>query len=198
MALVSVKSRVSSQPSIAPKRPRQESREIERPALEGFEIVYAAPGCVLAQLRNVTFCAWNTVPRVEHVEAFIVQAKALYATYPRSSNVTLVMRETELPGADIRKALEELIAQYASSIHSVALVIDGDGFWASMIRSFLTGLHLLRGHGYRCKAFANATEASPWLLPSHNTDTGVSVSTRELDAACEAVYRRMRSEGRAE
>jgi hypothetical protein len=136
------------------------------------------------------------VPTAEHVQAFMVLAKQLCEVYPKSSNVTLVMRESELPGSEARIALEELTAQYAGYIHSVALVIDGDGFWASMIRSFLTGLHLLRGHGYRCKAFASATDANPWLVPWHNAETGVTVSPREIDAACEAVYRRMRAEGR--
>jgi len=123
-------------------------------------------------------------------------AKQLCEVYPKNSNVTLVMRETELPGVEARVALEELTAQYARYIHSVALVIDGDGFWASMIRSFLTGLHLLRGHGYRCKAFQSATEANPWLVPAHNAETGVTVTAREIEQACEAVYRRMHVEGR--
>ena len=131
------------------------------------------------------------MPTAEHVQAFMRLAKQLCEVYPKCSNVTLVGRETELPGPEARVALEELTAQYARYIHSVALVIDGDGFWASMIRSFLTGLHLLRGHGYRCKAFPNAAEANPWLVPAHNADTGVSVTARETDAACEAVYRRL-------
>jgi hypothetical protein len=143
----------------------------------------------------MTFSAWDAQPIAAHVEAFMAVAKELSATYPLCSNVTLAMRNAELPGADARVALEQLTAQYASSIHSVALVIDGDGFWASMVRSFLTGLHLLRGHGYRCKAFGNPAEATPWLLPAHNADTGVSLSTQEVEAACDAVYRRMRSEG---
>jgi hypothetical protein len=179
-----------------PTRPRQESREVERPALTDFVIDYAAPGCVIAHLRNLTFCAWNTPPVAAHVAAFVGVAEQLSQAYPRSSNVTLVMRDAELPGSEARIALEQLTAQYAGIIHSVALVIDGDGFWASMIRSFLTGLHLLRGHGYRCKAFGNAAEVSSWLLPSHSADTGVAISARELDAACEAIYRRMRDEGR--
>jgi hypothetical protein len=183
--------------SRAPGRRRQESAEIERPADADFVIDYAAPGCVIGHLRNVTFCAWNTAPMPEHVAAFTALAKQLCEVYPKCSNVTLVMRESELPAVEARIALEELTTQYARYIHSVALVIDGDGFWASMIRSFLTGLHLLRGHGYRCKAFASATEANPWLVPSHSTDTGVTVSAREIDAACEAVYRRMRAQGRA-
>lgn len=176
-------------------RPRADNVEIHAPS--GLELVidYAVPGCVIAHMGNITFSAWNTVPAVEHVEAFMALAKDLCATYPLNSNVSLVMRNTELPGAAARAALEELTAQYASKIHSVALVIGGQGFWASMIRSFLTGLHSLRGNGYRCKAFANASEAAPWLLPAHNAETGVSLSTRELEAACDAVYARMQSAG---
>jgi hypothetical protein len=142
----------------------------------------------------MTFSAWSTAPTVEHVEAFMALAQSLSATYPRNSNVTLVMGNTELPGADARASLEVLTAQYAPAIHSVALVIDGGGFWASMIRSFLTGLHVLRGNGYRCKAFATPTDAASWLLPPHNADTGVVLTDDELKSACDTVLARMRAE----
>jgi hypothetical protein len=186
----------AARPSRAPLRRRPESVEIERPANPDFVIDYAVPGCVIAHIRNVTFSAWNTTPTAEHVHAFTTLAKQLSEVYPKSSNVTVVMRDTELPGGEARVALEELTGQFAPYVHSVALVIDGDGFWASMIRSFLTGLHLLRGHGYRCKAFASAAEANPWLVPSHSAETGVNVTPREIDLACEAIYRRMHTEGK--
>jgi hypothetical protein len=158
----------------------------------GLVISYAAPGCVIAHVRNMTFSAWDAAPTVEHVEAFMALARSLSATYPRNSNVTLVMRNTELPGADARASLEVLTAQFATAIHSVALVIDGGGFWASMIRSFLTGLHVLRGNGYRCKAFATPSEAAPWLLPPHNAETGVALTEHELKGACAAVLAGLR------
>lgn len=183
-------------PPRASRRPSQRSPEIIEDPQDGADlvIVYAVPGCVLGHLRNITFCAWNTVPTAEHVHAFMALAKQLSAVYPKNSNITLVMRAAELPGSQARIALEELIAQYSQHIHSVAMVIDGDGFWASMIRSFLTGLHLLRGNGYRSKAFASPAEAIPWLLPDHTADTGVTSGTRELEAACEAIYRRLRDD----
>jgi hypothetical protein len=161
----------------------------------GLVISYAAPGCVIAHIRNMTFSAWDRAPTVEHVEAFMALADKLSAIYPQNSNVTLVMRNTELPGAEAKASLEVLTARYARAIHSVALVVDGDGFWASMIRSFLTGLHLLRGNGYRCKAFATPAEATPWLLPRHNADTGVALSEDEMKSACAAVIARMGREG---
>ena len=160
-----------------------------------FVIDYAAPGCVIARVRNMTFSAWDTPPTAPHVDAFIAMAKKLSVTYPLNSNVTLVMRNTGLPGAEARESLEVLTAQYARVIHSVALVIDGSGFWASMIRSFLTGLHVLRGNGYRCKAFATPAEAVPWLLPAHNTDTGIHLTESEMKHAYDAVYARMKAEG---
>jgi hypothetical protein len=176
-------------------RPRPESVEIQ--SSSGLELVidYAVPGCVIAHIANMTFSAWDAPPIAEHVEAFMAVAKTLSVMYPQNSNVTLVMRNSELPGPAARIALEELTAQYASKIHSVALVIEGDGFWASMVRSFLTGLHLLRGNGYRCKGFASPTDACPWLLPAHEADTGVSLSAREIEAACETIRQRMRAEG---
>jgi hypothetical protein len=158
-------------------------------------ISYAAPGCVIAHVRNMTFSAWNAPPSVQDVEAFMALAQRLSVTYAQNSNVTLVLGNTELPGPDARASLEQLTAQYARAIHSVALVIDGAGFWASMIRSFLTGLHVLRGNGYRCKAFATPSEAAGWLLPPHSADTGVALTERELTGACGLVLARLRALG---
>jgi hypothetical protein len=105
--------------------------------------------------------------------------------------VSLVMRDADLPDGEARVALERLTSEYVRAIHSVALMIDGSGFRSSIIRSFLTGLHLLRGNGYRCKTFAKPTEANPWLLPRHNADTGVSLSEREMQEAFDLVFARM-------
>ena len=157
----------------------------------GINIAYATHGCVIGHIRNMTFCAWNAPPQAEHVEAFIALAGELTQSYPLCSNMSLVMRDADLPGGDARAALERLTSEYARAIHSVALVIDGSGFRASIIRSFLTGLHLLRANGYRCKTFAKPAEANPWLLPVHSTDTGVTLSEREMHDACEAVFARM-------
>ena len=163
-------------------------------APEGLVIAYAVPGCVIGHLRNMTFCAWNAPPVAEHIEAFISLAERLTRTYPLNSNVSLVMRDADLPDAAARAALERLTSEYARFIHSVALVVDGAGFRASLIRSFLTGLHLLRGNGYRCKTFTKPDEAYPWLLPSHNADTTIALSEREIQDACDAVFARMELE----
>ena len=163
-------------------------------AVEPVTITYAVQGCVIGHLRNMTFCAWNAPPQAEHVQAFVTLAEQLSQTYPLNSNVSLVMRDADLPGAEARKALEHLTSEYAKVIHSVALVIDGSGFRASIIRSFLTGLHLLRGNGYRCKTFGKPAEANPWLLPPHNADTGVILTEREMQEACNAVFARMEQE----
>jgi len=154
-------------------------------------VTYAAPGCVLGHLRNMTFSAWNAPPTAEHVDAFIALAEQLSQNYPLNSNITLVMPDADLPETEARVALERLTSEYARVIHSVALVIDGTGFRASIIRSFLTGLHLLRGNGYRCKTFTKPVEANPWLLPPHNADTGVELSEREMADACDAIFARM-------
>ena len=158
---------------------------------ELVRITYVTQSCVIGHLRNMTFCAWNAAPIARDVEAFIALAEQLTQTYPLNSNVSLVMRNADLPGADARAALERLTTDYASAIHGVALVIDGSGFRASIIRSFLTGLHLLRGNGYRCKTFGKPTEANRWLLDTHNAETGVVLTEREMQAACDAIFARM-------
>lgn len=160
----------------------------------GINIVYAVRGCVIGHIRNMTICAWNAAPEAQHVEAFMALAAEITQTYPLCSNISLVMRDADLPEAEARVALERLTSEYARFIHSVALVIDGSGFRASIIRSFLTGLHLLRGNGYRCKTFGKPTEANPWLLPPHNADTGITLTEREMQEACEVIFARMAQE----
>lgn len=186
---VSATPRVSARVSVPPTQ----TRLSKAPPSAGLVIDYEVPGaCVLAHLRNMTFSAWNKAPTAEDIEAFMSMAQRLSAVYPKNSNVTLVLRGTELPGGPAKAALERLTERYAHAIHSVALVVDGAGFWASMIRSFLIGLHLLRGNDYRSRAFAHHTEATVWLLPPHNAATGVCLTADEIHSACEAILARFR------
>ena len=187
------RSRTSPPASTPPelRRSRPVSLRPRAPESEALIVTYAAHGCVIGHVRNMTFCAWNSPPIAEQVESFMGLAEHLSRTYTLNSNVTLVMPDADLPDAKARAALERLTSEYARAIHSVALVIDGSGFRASLIRSFLTGLHLLQGNHYRCKTFAKPAEANPWLLPAHNADTGIVLSEREMQVACDAVLARL-------
>lgn len=139
----------------------------------------------------MTFCAWSTRPTGDDVAAFVELATKLTARYPMCSNLTLVLGGTHLPDAGAKAGLESLTADFAPFIHSVALVVDGEGFWSSMIRSFLTGLHVLRNNGYRCKTFGSPEAAYPWLLPAHGADTGCVVDPEPMHVATQAVIDRL-------
>lgn len=165
---------------------------VERKKQGPLQIDYERPGCVLAHVDNMTFCAWTTKPTGEDVAAFVRMATELTARYPMCSNLTLVLSGTQLPDGEAKAALESLTADFAPFIHSVGLVVDGAGFWSSMIRSFLTGLHLLRNNGYRSKTFSTPEDAYPWLLPAHNADTGCVIDRDAMRAATDAVIARLR------
>jgi hypothetical protein len=56
----------------------------------------------------MAFSAWNAAPSVQDVEAFMALAQSLSATYAQNSNVTLVLSNTEVPGAKARAALHNV------------------------------------------------------------------------------------------
>jgi hypothetical protein len=69
--------------------------------------------------------------------------KTLCSHGTKFSSVQLVVKKAPLPAAEVRAAYEDLLRRYAERIACAALLIEGDGFWASAVRAFLTGVQMV-------------------------------------------------------
>jgi hypothetical protein len=58
--------------------------------------------------------------------------------------------------------------------------MGGDGFWASAVRSFVTGLSVLVRGPFELGIFGQLDELAQWLPEIHGSRTGVSMLSSEL------------------
>jgi hypothetical protein len=90
----------------------------------------------------------------------------LIASGHRSTAVLAIARaNVPIPDADVRDASSRLMRELSPHLLAGATVIDGGGFWASAVRSFLTAVYFVARQPCPTKAFASVPEAADWLGP---------------------------------
>jgi hypothetical protein len=148
-----------------------------------ISVVFEAEGCVMAAWKNVAIVVWATQATLELSQRLEVASAELIRAYPQGiSSVHVIADKTPLPGADARNHLREITERYAANLACVGTVIDGDGFWASAMRSFLTSLHWLSRRPFKAHYASSIPELAEWLPTHHALQTGVVIQRAELTA----------------
>ena len=98
---------------------------------------------------RVFFVRWTSSPAVAELEAV---GAALAREQQRSktplSYLTIVPPDAPVPSAEERKALDAFARRIKPTIEHAYLVIEGDGFKASIQRSVIIGLTFWKERGY--------------------------------------------------
>lgn len=167
-------------------------------------VLESEPGHFLfGAYHNVAVCAWaaqattTAVSRLGHVVGSISR------THPEGmSMLHVVLEGAGVPEAETRDALVALATARAERVASVAVAVLGSGFWASAVRSFVTGVRIACPRGFELAIHATIGEAVAWLPSGHAHRTGVYLSTSGLTAmassACDLVRGSARSGGRTQ
>jgi hypothetical protein len=111
------------------------------------------------------------------VEALRSALEQHASRHPRFPVVFVVAESAAIPDGTARKLIAKLLTDVSPHVIAWALVQEGSGFRAAIVRSVVSGLLLLARHPYPFKSFATAIEAAAWLA-THETD----VSAPDLDA----------------
>jgi hypothetical protein len=92
------------------------------------------------------------------------QHLALIAGGRESTGVlTIAQANAPIPKADVREASGRLMRELTPHLLAGATVIEGGGFWASAVRSFLTAVYFVARQPCPTKAFGRVEEAAAWL-----------------------------------
>jgi hypothetical protein len=107
----------------------------------------------------------------------------------RRSDIHIVVEGTGLPHADARAGLGQLMREMQDDLACLGVVIEGGGFWASAMRSAVTGLGLMAPKGLPFRALASIEDLIAWLPKEHRRRTGVTTDA--------VAFRRVLKEARA-
>ena len=80
-----------------------------------------------------------------------------------TSLLSVIPAGLPIPSSDVRKAGTDLLAEVQPHICCMATVVEGTGFWASAIRSVLTGIQLVVRSPKPNRAFARIEEAAAYI-----------------------------------
>ncbi len=107
---------------------------------------------------------WRHLTTAEGV-ASVGKALARAADAGRRISVVISIEPSATPPAAAeRKALSSVFTRYAQVVVAVAVVPQGTGFRASMVRGVVTGLALVSRFPYPYKVFGDLDEATKWLV----------------------------------
>lgn len=131
--------------------------------------------------QNLVIVVWHagaTVPAVARLSAI---SRSMKAQHPeRVTHVHIIPDRAGLPTSEARSDLTALLKELGEHIANVAVVVGGTGFWASTMRSMITGMRFLSPRAFDLQLHATVTEIVDWLPKAHLTRTGVVIAPTEL------------------
>ena len=152
-------------------------------------IALQTPAMTIGIFANVYFMRVHGEITMPDLLAAHREHLALIASGKTSTCVfTIAQANAPIPSADVREASGRLMRELTPHLLAGATVIEGGGFWASAVRSFLTAVYFVAKQPCPTKAFARVEEAAQWLgprvgqIPSQLTGAANFVLKRSLQA----------------
>jgi hypothetical protein len=152
-----------------------DGQRVDRPT-----VVYAQDGCVMAHWKGISLVIWGTAATLPLVDELTRLAESVASMYPRGSSVHLVINGAGPPTREARAALWGLSKRAESRHVCTAACVEGNGFWASLIRSLVTSLDLVTGRRLKLRAFTDIEALADWLMPIHAEALGLDLSAADL------------------
>ena len=130
---------------------------------------------------NIMFVRWwqaGTGPTIERV----ARARELMdGRHPEGVSVVyLVAASAGLPTPEARAAVAQMIARYRDRRACLAVVFEGEGFWAGAQRAAATGVRMQVPDESEMKIFSSLPELVGWLPQEHRKHTRVSIASTEF------------------
>jgi hypothetical protein len=179
-----VKSEDTAPESVDARREVRQIPDADAVDRERSTLVHDSQGLTMATWKNVALHVWTAQATPVVVDALDGLSAAFTSTHPEGvSAVHILANGIPLPEADVRERLRQVTSRYAEHLGCVCHVVEGSGFWASALHSFLTGLHLLARGPFRLHICSDIAAAARWVPGPHMRRTNVSIVSAELEEA---------------
>ena len=168
-------------------KPEATSSNAPRRPVE-VETLLRADGLSLHGWQNLQIASWTAQGTIALVELLAEHSRRFHQRHPQGVSVVhLISKGPALPEAPTRERLKTLLEANAKTLACVAIVLDGRGFWASAVRSFLVGLRLVAPRTFQMQVFSTPEEVAAWLPELHLQRTRVRIDAADLVEAIRAV-----------
>lgn len=134
---------------------------------------------------NVMIVSWDGQANLTAVKHLSEISDQLLASYSSVSAIHLAASDIGLPSSEVRGALLEMMARYGPHTACLAVVLEGSGFWASTVRSVITGMRMVAPRAFALRIHEDIAEVCDWLPHEHQRRTGVLLDPEGLRLALE-------------
>jgi hypothetical protein len=133
--------------------------------------------------RNITIGIWANQATAEAAQRILCVSKFMAKAHPEGhSSIVFVLDGTPAPSPEANEVFAKLYDHKVSDLACMAIVVEGRGFWASRIRSTITGLRMSSPGAMQMRVSDSIQDVLDWLPADHSKRTGVSVTAAELKA----------------
>jgi hypothetical protein len=169
--------------------PRNPARDTSAATLP--EVRHEAAGVVMAVWKNVALHVWTVQATPAMVAKLDEFSRVFISAHPEGiSAIHIIAKGAPLPDKEVREQLREVSDRYSKHLACVCHIVEGSGFWASALQSFLTGLHWLSQRSFSLHICGDIVAAAQWVPTPHALQTKVTFAPAELEDALRFVRRR--------
>lgn len=158
----------------------------------GVEILHEGEGCLFGSWKNLLVATWTTQCTGPLAESLGRVAGPFAKAHPEGfSSIHVIGNKPPLPTSEARETLIAQMRQYSNEVACIGTVLEGSGFWASAVRSFIVGLRFVVPRTFEMQTYASIPELAAWLPPLHAARTGVVIEKAELERTLVAFRARL-------
>ncbi len=128
-----------------------------------MDVLEVTPTLAIGAYANIHLCVYRAGLTLEGLEAANRHHRDLIAKHRRTFVLGYAQPNQPLPAADARQRAAVLIEENQAHVAASALVVEGNGFSASVIRSVMTAAFALARYPYPSKCVATGADAGTWL-----------------------------------
>ncbi len=119
---------------------------------------------MIVSWRNVLFRVGRGDADASHMETIHRHLEELATEYPQGIAFILwLYKDAPIPDSSGRGRATEMFKEMGEHLQGFGAVIEGRGFWASTIRSVLTGFTLMSRTRFPMKTFSTPHESVEWI-----------------------------------
>ena len=151
------------------------------PTQRGFIWVETEPGvCAIGRWENVQLIVWWSQATGPAVDRLTRVTRESCAQHRMLSNIHIIKDKARVPTSEARDGFVRLMNDYANQLANVAVVVGGVGFWASMMRSAVTGMRVLAPRSFELRLHGEVDEILGWLPHAHAYRCGSTLPREAL------------------
>lgn len=156
---------------------------------DSLEFYDGEPGvCRIAGLRNVMILAWTDRANGPAAARVSVATQHMIDAQPKGiSAIHVIADKVGVPTPEGRSGLMRIMSAQSKHLACVGVVVGGTGFWASTMRSFVTGMRFVTPRNFDLRLHGSVDEVLAWLPRAHTRVTGVPVDDAALARALHGV-----------